>query len=484
MVDEQLTGHQVGRYELLEALEEGMAGHLYRARDTESGRPVLLKLVAQSVSGNPAFGRYFYDKWADRQALIEHPNVLEVIEVSKHAGRYFVAVEEAGGTRLKEKLQQAPLDPDEALEIVHQIAEGLRAAHRRNVVHGHLKPSDIILSTDPAGRPLVKVAFLDLGVLAGDSVVSLFGEMVGAPKYMPPEVIQGRAPDPQADVFALGVIAYELLTGREPFPSEHPLGYLSANCQQEPVPADAAREGLPREIALVLSRMLEKGRGKRYRAMQRVIDDLGRCVQSIKTGHVEVVPHGTDSAFARGYQLPEPTRAPSRGLPSVVWMAVLLVLAAAVGVLGYQMGRSRAGAAPPPSPGPPSGAVVGAPGREGPGAPARAVPAPSATHQSAAAEAFDKAAAAWRRYSADDDYELGLAAFQEVARKHGDTPFASRSREMMARIWTEWGRARAAKGDPEGAVQKYEKAIEVAPKGSEFAALARRSLPAAMVELA
>ncbi|MCK4283843.1 MAG: SUMF1/EgtB/PvdO family nonheme iron enzyme, partial [Candidatus Brocadiae bacterium] len=345
---------------------------------------------------------------------------------------------------------------------------------------GYLKPSDILLTVDQTGRPLPKVALFDLGLSAEQSVVSLPGEGLGTPKYMAPEVIQGRPPTAQADIFALGVIAYELFTGQEPFPSDHVIGYLFANCQHEQAPLDQVSEHVPHEIALVVGRMLEKDPGRRYRSMQRVIDDLDRCTESIKMGRVEVVPYGTDSAFARDYQLPEPKPTqPSAPAVSGARAVLLVVALAAVGALGYLAGRTG-----------PEDAGRGArqPHRAEPAQPTglRATPAQQVgtTRQAAAAAAFQKATADWERLSKREDFDLGLARFREVERKYADTPFAARSRDQMALIHTEWAHALAQEGDYEGVVAQYAQAIEVAPEGSEYAKLAQRKMPAAMVDLA
>ena len=282
MVEQEQTIGRPGQYKLVELIEEGISGKLYRARDTERQKTVLIKLVAKSRSNDPEFQRYFHDRRAEQDALFRHPNIAQVLEMGERGEQYYVAVEDPEGERLCDKLKQAPLDPDEVLGILHQIAEALRAAHRREITHGHLKPSDVFITHEPTVRRLVKVLFVDIGVAAAESILPLFGETHGAPKYMAPEVIEGGMLEPQSDLFALGVIGYELLTGTEPFPSKHPMGYLFANCQKSLVPPHEARQDVPRELSLVVSRCLEKDPRRRYRSAQRLIDDLDRCLQSIK----------------------------------------------------------------------------------------------------------------------------------------------------------------------------------------------------------
>ena len=483
MVNENQTPKQVGRYELGELVEEGITGSLHRVHDAETGASVLVKVVSPLVSRNPAFGRYFYDKWAERKALVEHPNVLEPLEVGKEGDLYYVAVEDVGGARLSERLKDAPLPPDDALEILRQTAEGLRAIHRRDAVHAHLKPTDIILTTDQMGRLLVKVVFVDLGVGAADSMVSIFGEMHGTPKYMAPEVIQGRAAGPESDAFALGVIAYEMLTGREPFPSDHAVGYLFANCQAEAPPADRVNEDVPHEMALVVARLLAKDPAHRYRSMQRVIDDLDRCAQSVKTGRGESVPYGTDSAFARQYEVPEPrpTRAP--GTASTLQRAVaVVVLVLVVGVLSYLAGGGGSRTAPPdgqPGPGPQAGGAAPPPGRRTP--PARGGPERELAAEQRFKDTLDRDK---RSYSGQGEFDLGITAFAAVADEYADTPIAARCREEIARICTEWAAVLTSKGEHAEAVANYTRAIQEAPQGSSYALHARAKLPEALVNLA
>ncbi len=485
MADQSPEQRRLGKYELIELLEEGGAGRMYRARDTQSGRDVLLKVVARSVTHASAFERYFRDRWAEQQSILDHPNILKALAVGAEAGHFYLAVEHTGGRRLTEVLKDAPLEPGDALNLVHQIAEGLRAAHHRDVVHGHLKPSDIMVTSDQQGRQVVKVALFDLAVSADASITSLPGQLLGTPKYMAPEVIKGRPATAQADVFALGVIAYELFTGREPFPSDHVVGYLFANCQHRAAPADEADERVPREVARVIARMLEKDPARRYRGTQRAIDDLDRAAECMRTGRVEVMPYGTDSAFAREYELPEPTRTRRGGLLlTAARVVVLTAIIAAVGALGFAMGRMPAART---EPAPVATQAVHPAEPEPAGAPARTEPAAAlapAVREREANQAFQAATADWQRISQRADYELGATLFSGLLQKYAGTPVETESREQLARIYAEWARALGQAGDARGAVEKYTKAIETAPEGSEFGDLARRSMPAALVGLA
>ncbi len=493
MLDNNTTKSRVDRYELDELLEEGLTGSLYRATDTESGRRVLLKMVASTVGANPVFQRYFYEKKAQCAAQIEHPNVLQPVGVGQEGDTYFVAVPDVNGQRLSEMLREAPLPFETVMDILRQVAEGLRTAHRNETVHGHLKPADVIVTEDNLGRRLVKVVFCDLGVAPEESLVSVFGEVTGTPKYMAPEVIRGRARTPESDIFSLGVIAYELLTGSEPFPSDHALGYLFANCQHDHVSADDALDSVPHELSLVVDRMLAKTAADRYRSVQRIIDDLDRCAESIRTGRVEMVPYGTDSAFARTYELPEPKakKREKKAFSASTLVAVVLALV----IVGLLVDRFRSDRVQQPGgtarrPASPEGGAASRPGagRGGDVAsrPGAAASAPTAD-PSAAKDAYERAARQWESvYSRQglQGYELAVAGFSTVAERYPESVYGARAREQIGQIYTTWAQTAMAKGDFSEAVEKYQLALDYAPENSQYAELARRKLPLAMASQA
>jgi len=492
--DETSTTGPGGRYELLELLEEGICGKLYRARDAREDRPVLVKLITRSVSKDPEFRRYAYDRWAERDALFEHPNIVTIVEVGKSGEQYFLAVEEPEGERLCERMKEAPLDTDEVVEILRQIAEALRAAHRRQVVHGYLKPSDVFLTRDPSGRLLVKVLFLDLGTSAAESVLPMFGEVHGSPKYMAPEVIRGATPGVQSDVFALGVIGYELLTGREPFAAEHPIGYLFANCETPLVPPHLVNEKVPREVSLVVSRCLEKDPERRYRSAQRVIDDLERCEEVTKTGKVSIVPRGSDSAFAREYELPElekREKAPARTSATSLVALVLALAALGVTIVWNYTSLLRPGAEErqehPVGITPPE-----RPGRHGEQPPREAGPTQQAREAAARAQrarsAYEAARKDWtQRLSLRGAYELGVAKFEEIAADYAGTPAAEQARQAAAEVYCEWAEVLAEKGDLkdlEEAEAKYRRAMQMAPESEPLRQVFELKVPPVMAQRA
>jgi len=471
-------------YQAVEVVAEGPLGRLYRARHRQSGAARLLKVCSPMAAGAAATERYARDRWKLAREIPLHFNILQLLQVGMSGGRPYAAFEDVSGRRLCDSVRDAAMEVRDALDVVSQACEALRAAHRRNLVHGHLKPSDILLSTDSAGRRLVKVAFYDLGVKDEESVSVLPGGVVGAPRSMAPELIRGAPPTVQSDVFALGVVAYRLLTGVEPFSSESELGYLLAIPSQQVRPADEVNESVPHEVALVVARMLRKDPRRRYQNVQRVIDDLERCVQSIETGKLQTAPYGTDSAFARRYTVAEAGRSTgSRTARRLAWAALALGAVAVAGWVGFQTGRRGLSAPVPP------GAAVPAPEPAAPAAPPPAQPPqaqPAAGPRLTSPEReFQVAMAQAERCTQKGDYEAALTVFRDLGRSYADnSPMAARCNDQIARIQSEWAYSLSQQGQHEAAVQHYAAAMQLAPQDSEFGRLARRRMPAAMVEWA
>ncbi len=487
MSEQRPHSQRIGRYELEELIEQGVSGAVHRARDLETGESVLLKVFPASVSGNPAFARYFYDKWADHRSVVKHPNVLEVRDIGREGDLHYVVIHDAGGERLSRQLAGAPLPLDVGLNILRQAAEGLRAAHRRGAVHGHLKPSDIVLTENETGEPLVKVAFLDLATSPSEGMVSVFGELMGTPKYMAPEVIQGRLPSEQSDIFSLGVIAYEIFSGNEPFPADHAVGYLFANCQQQPMPLDEANPEVPRELALVIARMLEKEPNKRYRSMQRAVDDLDRCVECIRTGRVEVVPYGTDSAFARDYELPAPAKVqPQHRRPWLSYAVLSVAIIALIGLAVYGLVYRRDGASLPTdyAPGPATEEVSPLAGEPGARHAGTTTGVTVGATQTARPADIGSVMRDVERYVQRGDYQLAVTALEEARnRLDGKAPTEDIAREL-AQVHAEWAHALTSAGDFANAANQYKRALAVAPAGSRYAELARAKLPETLVQWA
>ena len=204
----QQAQEEFGNYKLVQKIGEDVMAAVFKAEETTTGRTVILKMLSGTVSSNELFAKFYGDRDAVMAHQVEHPNIVSVLDAGEVGKRYYVAVEYVEGQTLARRLKEGKIQAEEGLEVLRQLAEALRAAHQKQVVHGDIKPSNIILTRDRRNQLLVKLSFVDLALSGLDSTVSIFGEMLGTPKYMTPEQIKCRVPDARSDMYALGVTAY------------------------------------------------------------------------------------------------------------------------------------------------------------------------------------------------------------------------------------------------------------------------------------
>jgi serine/threonine protein kinase/Tol biopolymer transport system component len=265
-----LIGSTVSRYKIVERLGGGGAGVVYKARDLTLDRFVALKFLSTLRSGSEADKRRFLRE-ARAASALDHPNICTVYEIDETGeGRLFIAMAFCEGETLKEKLERGPLPVAEAAGLAAQIAAGLGAAHDKGIVHRDVKPANVIVSPD--GR----IKIVDFGIAqAGDeSRLTRAGTAVGTVGYMAPEQLRGETIDRRTDIWALGVVLYEMVTGRSPFPGEDDQERIRAILTQEPEPASSWRPGLPAELGWILERALAKLPADRYPGMAEMREDL------------------------------------------------------------------------------------------------------------------------------------------------------------------------------------------------------------------
>ncbi len=457
------------RYQIKKELAKGALGRLFLARDQQLEKEVLVKIASPWASRDSLFKSYVYDRWAEKEALLEHPNIAGIIEVGKRGGCYYLVTEYPGEHTLADELKGAPLDNERAVDLLHQVSEALRAVHRREIACGHLKPSDVYITTDPAGHLSVKLMLVDMGVDSRSAAGTLLGETFGTPRYMAPEVIQGKQPSPQSDIFALGVMGYEMLTGKGPFSSEHPIGYLFANCRDEAAPPHHLVSSIPRELSMTVMRCIEKEPARRYRSVQRVIDDLERCRNIIQTGICEVVPRGTDSALARDYDLPAREARKEKGAATsrLAYVALILALAAAVVTLAanspVRQYLQRAATT-----------VITDNGEADANGPEVSVTPPETGFD----ELYRRTVARWeRRHRPTGNYTQAIEEFTELAAGRLPGPQGRRAIEQAVAIYIDWAETLARNKRFDEAEEKYLSAQELAPEGSEYEHIYYERLP-------
>jgi eukaryotic-like serine/threonine-protein kinase len=263
------AGLAIPGYEVLCEVGRGGMGIVYQARQTALDRLVALKMVRAGGDWSRLRAE------AQVVARLAHPNIVSVYDVGEHGGLPFVAMEFCPGGSLDEKLRGATLPPAEAAGLVRTLARAMHAVHSRGVVHRDLKPSNVLLAAD--GTPKVT----DFGLakrLDLDAGPTQSGAILGTPSYMAPEQAGGHAHriGPAADVYALGAILYELLTGRPPFKSATVMDTILQVVNDEPVPPTRLQPKLPRDLEAVCLKCLEKEPERRYASAAELADDLGR----------------------------------------------------------------------------------------------------------------------------------------------------------------------------------------------------------------
>ncbi len=264
---------QVPGYEILGVLGRGGMGVVYRARHLKLERLVALKLLPYTDPAATARERFAAE--ARAVARMQHPNIVQVFEIGEFDGAPFVALELVAGGTLAARVAQNLLPPRDAAALVATLARAVQYAHDAGVVHRDLKPTNILLTE--SGEP--KIADFGLAKeLAGDSGLTVSGAVIGTPSYMPPEQARGElaAIGPAADVYALGAILYDLLTGRPPFKGATVAETLQQVTGAEPAAPTGLQPSVPRDLETVCLKCLQKDPARRYASARELAEDLGR----------------------------------------------------------------------------------------------------------------------------------------------------------------------------------------------------------------
>jgi tetratricopeptide (TPR) repeat protein len=270
----------VAGYEVLGPLGKGGMGVVYRARQVGLNRTVALKMV---LTGPHADADYLarFRREAEAAARLQHPNIVQVHDIGTAEGRPYIALEFVDGGSLRERLHDGPLAPAAAAALVETLARAMHHAHERGVVHRDLKPANVLLAAcglAPDAKPqAAKIADFGLAKqLDSDAGQTRTGAILGTPSYMAPEQAEGRPVGPLADVYALGALLYECLTGRPPFRGATTLETLEQVRLTEPVPVRQLQPWVPRDLETIALKCLAKEPAHRYASAAALADDLRR----------------------------------------------------------------------------------------------------------------------------------------------------------------------------------------------------------------
>jgi serine/threonine-protein kinase len=249
---EALPARFISHYEVLEKLSEGGMGMIYRAHDTQLNRLAVLKLLPHYFSSSQDMKHRFIQE-ARAAASLDHPNVCTIYEIGEVGGQLYIAMPFYEGETLKDKIEKGPLLVEEAIKYAAQVAEGLAHAHETGIVHRDIKPANVMVTA----RGSVKI--LDFGIAkVPDTSLTKSGTLLGTVAYMSPQQARGEAVDYRTDLWSLGVVLYEMLTGRQPFAGDSSYALLHAIQYEEPLSVTNLCPRIPESVSLLVRRLMQK----------------------------------------------------------------------------------------------------------------------------------------------------------------------------------------------------------------------------------
>src|SRR5712691_5562945 len=267
------------RYQLQDPIGRGGMATIYRARDRRMDRVVAVKVLREVYSTDPKFVRRFQVE-AKAASALQHPNIVQVYDYGQTDGNYYIVMELVEGTDLRRYLHsRGVLDVDRAVIIAHDVALGLGAAHRRDIVHRDVKPQNVLVGRGGA------IKLTDFGIASvykdiNAERLTTTGMTLGTVQYYAPEQAQGEIVTPAADVYALGIVMYEMLTGRTPFDGDTPVAVAMQHIQDMPTPPSYLNPNIPPALEEIIMRCLEKEPERRYRdgsSLARALELLGEA---------------------------------------------------------------------------------------------------------------------------------------------------------------------------------------------------------------
>jgi len=261
--------HAIGKYKVVRLLGKGGMGMVYLAYDHQLDRPVALKLLSPQLTSDVHAREQFLFE-ARAAAALDHPHVATIFEVGEVDDRQvFIAMSYYEGDTLAEIIERGPIPCDVAIDVAKQVALGLEAAHNRQVVHRDIKPANLIMT--PEGR----IKIIDFGIATvADNDFAGEGSFAGTVAYMSPEQANREAVDHRVDLWALGVVMYEMLAGQRPFKAHYQHASLYAIMHEDPSPLSTCPEQVPLDLERIVNRLLEKSPDDRYQSAKAVVEDL------------------------------------------------------------------------------------------------------------------------------------------------------------------------------------------------------------------
>jgi serine/threonine protein kinase/tetratricopeptide (TPR) repeat protein len=267
-----MIGQTISHYKILEKLGGGGMGVVYKAQDLKLDRPVALKFLPPELTRDPEAKQRFVHE-AKAASALQHNNICVVYDIDENDdGQMFISMEYLQGETLKKMIERGPLKIEDAVDVAIRVAQGLTKAHEHGIIHRDIKPANIMVTTDGGA----KIVDFGLAKLSGRTMLTKTGSTLGTAAYMSPEQARGEAVDHRTDIWSLGVVLYEMLTGHLPFRGEHDAAMAYSIVNEPPTPINQYIPDISLAVTQVLRHALEKNPLERYHTVRELANDLGR----------------------------------------------------------------------------------------------------------------------------------------------------------------------------------------------------------------
>ena len=327
-----MVGKTVSHYKILEKLDSGGMGVVYKAEDTRLGRHVALKFLPEKYFGDPAALKRF-EREARSASALNHPHICTIHDIGTHEGQPFIVMECLDGATLRNRMRDRPLETDEAVKLAFQVTDALKTAHLEGIIHRDIKPANIFITLRGDAKildfGLAKRSDPTSDIETHDSTATTTltdGHMnPGTLPYMSPEQVAGKPIDTRSDIFSLGLVLYEMLTGVHPFMKDSSIETASAILSDTPPPLSRYKAGIPELLEHTVGKMLAKKPESRYQMIHEVQTNLNNVSAGHSSATQTVDPHRRT--------------APTLGLYGLLLTIALIVTL--IAVLGLDLGNWR-----------------------------------------------------------------------------------------------------------------------------------------------
>jgi dienelactone hydrolase len=303
-----------GKYKIIGEIGRGGMGVVLKAEDTKLKRTVALKFLPPELSLYPEAKERFIRE-AQAAAALDHPHICTIYEAEESEGQAYIAMAYVEGQSLRDRISKGPLDVEEATEIAAQVAEGLEEAHKKGIIHRDIKSANIMVTE----KGPAKIMDFGLAKVMGESLITKEAKTMGTVAYMSPEQAKGEEVDRRSDIWSLGIVMYEMLSGQLPFRGERETSIMYSIVHEEPKPLKGIKRDLPPELQKVIDRALKKNPGSRYQTAAEMSNDLRRYQKMLRAAEAGVF---NLRSFLRRIRQPKIALPTALGIVAIVLLSV------------------------------------------------------------------------------------------------------------------------------------------------------------------